>query len=478
VARVLVTGPTGYIGGRLTARLLAEGHSVRVLVRDPARAAGRRWADRVEMVRGDLLDPDSLRGLLDGIEVAYYLVHAMRAGKGFAQRDRLAAQNFCTAASGLEHAIYLGGLLPSTGESSRHLDSRAEIGEILAAHLPTTELRAGPIIGSGSASFEMLRYVTERLPVMLVPSWVNNQIQPIAVRDVLSYLLAALDRGPTGVVDIGSSDRLTYRQMIEIYANVRALRRYIVSMAPFVPPRVGARVFGLVTPIPYALAEPLVEGMSKPLLADCRRAVELFPEVEPMSYERAVERALMRIRGKEVETRWSGALTDAATYEYRDRRGMVRETRSMVVDATPAQVFRSFSSLGGDRGWLTCMWAWRARGFIDQLVGGPGLRRGRRHPEALLIGEALDFWRVEALDPPHLLRLRGEAKMPGMGWLQWETSVEPGGTRLTQTAAFAPRGLPGTLYWGLLYPFHRMIFTSLLHAISESASEWPDELSP
>jgi len=428
-------------------------------------------------VRGDLLDPDSIRGLCDDIEVAYYLVHAMYSGKDFARRDRLAAENFNAVAPNLNHVIYLGGLLPKAEQVSKHLESRAEIGGIIAAALPTTELRAGPIIGSGSASFEMLRYITERLPLMPVPSWVNNQIQPIAVRDVLAYLLAALERGPSGIVEIGSSDRLTYRQMIEIYARVRGLRRYIVSLVPFVPARQGARIIGLITPIPTALARPLVEGMVQPLLVESDRARELFPQIEPISYERAVERALTRIRGREVETRWSGALTDAATYEYRDRRGMVREVRSLHVNASPAQVFRSVSSLGGDRGWLTWTWAWRIRGFIDRLLGGPGLRRGRRDPQELLVGEALDFWRVEALEAPHLLRLRGEAKMPGLGWLQWETVAESDGTRLTQTAAFAPRGLPGTLYWALLYPFHRLIFTSLIHAIGKDAPRWSDESS-
>jgi len=244
--RVLVTGSTGYIGGRLTSRLLEEGHHVRLLVRDPARVAGRPWVDRVEIVCGDLLEPDSIHGLCDDLDVAYYLVHAMYAGKDFARRDRLAAEYFCAAAPNLKHVIYLGGLLPRTGQVSKHLASRSEIGRILAARLPTTELRAGPIIGSGSASFEMIRYLTERLPVMPAPSWVNTRVQPIAVRDVLFYLAAALERGSSGIVEIGS-EPLTYRQMIKTYARVRGLRRCIISMVPFVPAHLGAKMIGLIT---------------------------------------------------------------------------------------------------------------------------------------------------------------------------------------------------------------------------------------
>ena len=469
--RVLATGATGYIGGRLVPRLLRRGHRVRVMVRDPSRIAGRPWEGQVEVTRGDLLDPRTLEAGFDGIDVAYYLVHSMYAGSGFVQRDRLAVESFCRATAGLRHVIYLGGLLPRAGgRVSEHLYSRAEIGRVLARHVPTTELRAGPIIGSGSASFEMLRYLTERLPVMIAPGWVQNEITPVAVRDVLSYLIAALDRGPCGVVEIGG-DPLTYKQMIRAYAQARGLRRVIVSVPPVLPACLGARCVALLTPIPSAVAVPLVEGMAQPLTADLDRAREIFPEVEPISYRKAVKLALGRIQEQAVETRWSGALTDAPTYEYRDMRGLMREVRSLHVQAPPDDVFTIFSGLGGDRGWLTWNWAWRLRGFLDRLVGGPGLRRGRRHPQELLAGEAVDFWRVETVEPPRLLRLRAEVKLPGQAWLQWEATPERGGTRLTQTAAFAPRGLPGALYWYLLYPFHRLIFTHMIEAIGRDAVE-------
>jgi len=462
--RVLVTGATGYIGGRLVPRLLRQGHAVRVLVRGPGRIAEWPWADQVEVVRGDLLKPEQLKGAVGGVDVAYFLVHSMHAGHDYARRDREAVENFCQAASGLRHVIYVGGLLPDTAHVSRHLRSRAEIGRILRKHLPTTELRAGPIIGSGSASFEMLRYLIERLPVLIAPNWVLNEIQPIAIRDVLSYLLTALERGPSDVVEIGA-DRLTYKRMMQLYARVRRLRRWIVSVPPLLPARVGARCVGLLTPIPSAIAIPLIEGMVHPLIVHDDRAKKLFPQIEPIPYEKALELALARIHEQAVETRWNRALTDAPTYEFRDHRGTVREVRSLHVDVPPDAVFRVFSSLGGDRGWLTWNWAWRVRGFIDRLVGGPGLRRGRRDPAELLPGEAVDFWRVELIKPPHLLRLRADFRLPGQAWLQWETTSERGGTRLIQTAAFEPRGLSGALYWYMLYPFHRLILTDMIEAI-------------
>ncbi len=467
--RVLVTGATGYIGGRLAPRLVRRGYQVRVLARDPSRVASRPWAHQVEVVQGDLLDPRSLEGVFTGVDAAYYLIHSMRAGGNFSERDREAAENFCKAAADVAHVIYLGGLLPTAQRTSEHLRSRAEIGQILSDRTPTTELRAGPIIGSGSASFEMLRYLTERLPLMIAPHWIMNEIQPIAVRDVLSYLIAALKRGPSGIVEIGG-DRLTYKQMMIKYAQLRGLSRLILSVPAIVPAKIGARFIGLVTPIPGSLAVPLVEGMFQPLLADDTKAQRLFPQVKPICYKKAVKLALCRIQEQAVETRWSGASGHKPTYEHSDTRGLVREVRSLYVDAPPDAVFRIFSGLGGQRGWLTWNWAWRVRGFIDCVLGGPGLRRGRRDPQELLSGEVVDFWRVEAIRPPHLLRLRAEARLPGRAWLQWETISEEGGTRLTQMAAFAPQGLQGTLYWYLLYPFHRLIFTHMIEAIGRCAT--------
>jgi len=472
--RVLVLGATGYIGGRLVPRLLKLGHCVRVLVRDPERAASRLWADQVEVVRGDLLDRESLEGVFDGIEVAYYLVHSMYAGEDFARRDRQAADNFCSAARGIGHVIYLGGPLPkkralNRPRGSEHLRSRAEIGRILCSQLPTTEFRAGPIIGSGSASFEMLRYLTERLPVMFAPSWVENQVQPIAVRDVLAYLCQALDRDPVGVVEIGS-DPMTFKEMILEYARVRHLRRLIFRVPSWLPAWFGWGGIGLITPIPDRLAKPLVQGMEFPLRVRTFRAKRIFPEVVPTSYERAVQLALLRTAERAVTTRWSDAPPGGAAYEYADEEGLVREERTHHVTASCEALYDVISGLGGDHGWLFWNWAWSARGAMDRLLGGPGLGRGRRDPQHLHLGEALDFWRVETVRRPYLLRLRAETKLPGRAWLQWELRPDRGGTLLTQSAIFRPRGLFGTLYWYGLYPFHRMIFNGLIQAIGDLAT--------
>lgn len=470
--RFLVTGATGYIGGRLVGRLLGRGHAVRVLVRDPTRIAGRAWAGRVEVTTGDLLDPGSLRGAAEGVDGAYYLVHSMASGRDFAAQDRAAARAFVEAAPDLPHLIYLGGILPDTapgqGIRSGHLASRVEVGRILREGLPTTEFRAGPIIGSGSASFEMVRYLTERLPVMTAPRWILNPVRPIAVRDILAYLVQAGEWGEAlGVLDVGT-EPLTFREMMLGYARVRGLRRAVIPV-PVLAPRLAGAWVGLVTPIPNAMAIPLVEGVLQPVVGDTRRARELFPEIEPISYDRAVELALTRIRDGEVATRWSGALGRASTYSFEDREGIAREIRTRLVDAPVEAVFRAFSTLGGERGWRVWEAAWELRGFLDQLAGGPGLRRGRRHPEELLPGEALDFWRVEEVRPPHLLRLRAEMKVPGRAWLQWEAVPEGTRTRLVQTALFAPRGFWGAAYWYASFPIHRFIFSDLVDAVARDA---------
>jgi|GEM_PF-18728 len=477
---VLVTGATGYIGGRLVPQLLELGYAVRVLVRDPKQVVGRAWAEEVEVVTGDLLDPSSLPQALEGVHCAYYLVHSMQAGSDFAARDREAAQNFCEAGRGLEHVIYMGGLVPNRTSldrprGSEHLRSRAEVGRILARALPATELRSGPIIGSGSASFEMLRYVTERFPIMLAPSWITNEIAPIAVRDVLQYLLMALRRGPSGIVEIGAR-RMTYKQMMLGYASARNLKRWIVPIPPFLPSWFGAGWIGMMTPIPDSLARPLIEGMAHPLRPHRYRAARLFPEVIPLGYMDALRRALHKIDVDEVATRWSDAGGGGESYTHMDSEGVMRDERSLLVEASPEEVYRVFSGLGGARGWLSLGWLWKLRGLIDRLLGGPGLIRGRRHRDQLLPGEAVDFWRVETIDRPELLRLRAEARLPGRAWLQWATSpVEDdaagGACLLRQSAAFAPHGLQGALYWYLLYPLHRLIFRQLVRDIARRAEQ-------
>ena len=468
--RILVTGATGYIGGRVVQRLLDRGCEVRVLVRDAEKARARPWGERVEIVEGDLSRPETLQAPLEGVDVAYYLVHSMYAGTDFEAQDRVAARNFVVAAQGVRQVIYLGGILPMSSDAGRpsaHLASRAEVGAILREGLPTTEFRAGPIIGSGSASFEMVRYLTERLPAMVAPRWILNEVQPIGVGDVLDYLVGALGRMDTlGVIDVGA-EPVTFRGMMLTYARVRGLPRVIVPV-PVLAPRLAALWVGLVTPISNALAVPLVEGVVEPVVGDTARARSLFPHIVPRPYRQAVERALQRVGEGDVATRWTFAGGERGV-RFEDREGIAREVRTRLVDAEPAEVFRAFSSLGGDRGWRVWDWAWEVRGILDQLVGGPGLRRGRRHPQEVYPGEAIDFWRVEEVRPSSLLRLRAEMKVPGRAWLQFEAVPEGGGTRLVQTAYFAPMGFLGWAYWYGIYPLHALIFNDLVDAIARDA---------
>lgn len=465
--RVLVTGATGYIGGRLIPRLLRDGHQVRVLVRDARRVESKPWVGQVEIRQGDLLDASTLDGLCDDIDAMYYLVHSMSsAGPEFEGRDRQAARNLTSVAGSLSKVIYLGGLA-SQGKPGTHLRSRMEVGEILRASLPTTEFRAGPIIGSGSASFEMVRYLTERLPAMFAPRWILNRVSPIGIRDVLAYLQESLELPPCGVVDIGS-DPLTFREMMVGYANQRGLKRLIVPV-PVLAPRLAARWVGLVTPIPNYLAVPIIAGMTSDLVADTMLAERLFPEIQPAPYAESVELAATRTRQLEVETRWSDALGTGLATDFADSEGMFRESRSLVVPAPPAKAWECITGLGGERGWLFWNSLWRVRGLLDRMAGGPGLRRGRRHPTQLATGDSLDFWRVEDFDAPRKLLLRSEMKLPGRAWMKWETQPEQDGTRISMSAYFEPKGLLGVLYWKSLTLIHRFMFTGLIKAVARNS---------
>lgn len=466
--KILVTGATGYIGGRLIPRLLEAGHAVRVFVRDVRRIEGRKWFEKVEVAIGDLENREEISRAMNGVDAAYFLVHAMNEGGDFAEREKAIAENFARAARNVEKTIYLGGLLPE-GNVSEHLKSRAAVGEILRAGGKTTEFRAGPIIGSGSASFEMVRYLTERLPVMIVPKWVKNEVQPIAVRNVIEYLIAALEREPLGIVDIGA-DVLPFRGMMETFAEVRGLKRILIPV-PVLTPLLSGLWVGLITPIPNSLAVPLVKGIINPVLANTTKAEENFPEIEPMNYREAVALALSKIDEKAVETRWSGSYgdDDAPTYQMTDREGVFQEVRTVTTDASPESVYKSFTSIGGDKGWLAWGWAWKLRGLMDKIVGGPGLSRGRRHPTEVLIGEELDFWRVEDLKKNEFILLRAEMKVPGKAWLKFEAVPKDGKTQMIQTAVFAPKGLFGLLYWYSSYPAHFFIFDKMAQRIIEGA---------
>lgn len=469
---ILLTGATGYIGGRLIPKLLEAGHNVRVLVRDASRVKGRSWSSQVQIVTGDLIDKKFIEPALEEMDVAYYLVHSMLSGDNFEELDRIAAQNFASAAKNakLKKIIYLGGLLPKSEKISKHLRSRAEVGEILAASVPTTEFRAGPIIGSGSASFEMLRYLTERLPIMIAPKWIKNEIQPISVRDVLFYLISALTIPPAGIVEIGT-DILTFKKMMLVFAEIRGFKRTIIPV-PVLAPGLASRWVGLVTPIPNSIAVPIIKGITRPLLADLEKARALFPNIHPISYKTAVELALNSLKKGKIQTRWSMALgQNESLYKLQSQEGMIREVRKVKVKTNASRVFQTFMQLGGQRGWLVWNWAWRIRGFLDRIVGGPGLRRGRRQADELFVGESMDFWRIEEVEKNRLLRLRAEMKLPGRAWLLWEVFPDDQGCEIKQTALFAPKGLSGFAYWYLLYPLHALIFSDMVHVIAREAEK-------
>ncbi len=467
--KILVTGASGYIGGRLVPKLLEQGFQVRVFARSEESLKRKKWFSKVEKAIGDLEKPETLEAALNGIDVAYYLVHSMYDGSDFAEKEAEITENFAKAAKNVKLVIYLGGLLPDE-ESSAHLESRANVGKILQDYCPTTEFRAGPIIGSGSASFEMIRYLCERLPIMPVPNFLQNKVQAIAVDDVLSYLIAAITKEPLGVVDIGG-DPLPFKEMLEIYAKVRGLTRTIIPVS-FIPVKFAGWGISLITPLPSSLTMPLVQGIVHPILGKALKARQYFPEIIPLHYKEAVQKALEDITNKAVTSRWLSPRKrsdEDETYDIADKEGVVQEIRTFTTNASPEDVFQSFIRIGGEKGWLSWNWAWKIRGWIDSLVGGPGLKRGRRSADELEEGEVLDFWRVERIDEPKLLRLKAEMKMPGKAWLQWEAKAENNQTRLTQTAVFVPKGLWGQLYWYSLYPFHLFLFGDMAKKIIEAA---------
>jgi uncharacterized protein YbjT (DUF2867 family) len=483
--RVLVTGATGYIGGRLAPRLVAAGFSVRVLVRTPEKLDGVPWADRVEIAEGDLTDPEAVKKALEGIEIAYYLAHAM-AGRGdFEAAETKAAEIFAGAAAeaGVKRIVYLGGLHPE-GALSRHLESRKRVGDILlASGVPTVALQAGVVIGSGSASFEMIRHLTDVIPYMPAPKWVRNHIQPIAVRDVLHYLVASAD-APAEVnrtFDIGGPDVLRYGQMMNGYAVEAGLKQRPIAPLPVLTPWLASQWVNLVTPIPRSLAVPIIESLQYDCVVreDDITSIVPLPEGGLTGYRKAVRLALGRMRDGEVETSWQdssvyGAPSDPLPSDP-DWSGHTVYTDDRQIDtpATPEQLWRVIEGIGGENGWYSFPLAWAARGWMDRLVGGVGLRRGRRSATSLRPGDALDWWRVEKIERGKFLRLRAEMKVPGKAWL--EMSVEPrdDGAHYRQRAVFFPQGLGGRLYWFSILPFHGIIFSGMLNRISATAEQEP-----
>ena len=479
-ALTLVTGATGYIGGRLVRELLDHGYRVRVLARNAERLTSYPWFSQVQVVEGDAKDEAAVDKALKGVDVAYYLLHALMVRDDFEKAEKEWALLFgkVAKANKVKRIVYLGGMADSESKLSAHLSSRAETGEILrASGVPTIELRAGVVIGSGSASFEMLRYLTERLPIMVTPKWVTVRIQPIAVRDVLRYLVGAagIKEDLNDHFDIGGPEVLTYKDLMMQYAEAAGLRKRIIMPLPVLTPRLSSGWVGLVTPVPITLARRLIDSLKNEVVAADDSIKKYIPDPKGglTTFKKAVALALTRIKEANVETRWTNASLQGGPSEplptdpkwaggslYQDIR--VETTKDPI-----ETVWKRIESIGGDNGYSTATWAWELRGLQDRLVGGVGLRRGRRDPYFLIEGEALDFWRVEALERPHLLRLRAEMKMPGLAWLEFRAESTPdGGTKVTQRAIYVPKGLMGHVYWWTVFPMHGLVFPSMVKHIA------------
>ena len=466
---ILLTGATGYIGGRLLKALEARGHRVRCLARRP-NFLRPRVAESTEVVEGDVLKPTSLQSAMDGVDSAYYLVHSMGSTGAFEEEDRRAANGFATAArdAGLRRIIYLGGL--GKGEKlSRHLASRQEVGRILRnGGVPTIEFRASIIIGSGSLSFEMIRALVDRLPVMITPRWVRISAQPIAIEDVIDYLIAALDIGVgrSSIVEIGGADRVSYGDIMLEYAQQRGLRRLMIPV-PVLSPRLSSLWLGLVTPVYARVGRKLIDGITHETVVEDDLALRLF-DIRPRGFREAIERALGNEDREIAQTRWPDALSSrgpARTWGGIKFGSRLVDSRLAHVPHPPPQAFEPIRRIGGGTGWYYANWLWRLRGFLDLVVGGAGMRRGRRDPEQLAPGDTVDFWRVEAIEPGRLLRLSAEMKLPGRAWLQFEVEGADSGSNIRQTSIFDPIGLMGLLYWYLLYPVHARVFAGMLRGI-------------
>jgi uncharacterized protein YbjT (DUF2867 family) len=467
--RILVTGATGYIGGRLIPRLLAAGHEVSCLVRNPDKLADRHWKDDVTIHRGDLLDPATLGPAFESQERVYYLVHSMGRSDDFRSDEAVSASNFRRASedAGVRHVVYLGGL-GSEASLSKHLASRQDVGRILAAGaVPVTEFRAATVIGSGSLSFEMLRHLTEVLPVMTTPRWVRTRCQPIAIADLLDILTRAEIPARSRVVDIGGPDILTYAEMMQIYAAEAGLRRRVIIPVPVLSPGLSSLWIGLVTPLPASVARPLVSSLRNEVVV----SDDGSSEVSGTSFRDAVRLAITDAAPPDLDStephhpameqgsdpEWAGAT------RYVDR-------RTVASSAPVSALVRTFSRIGGRHGYFTADWAWTLRGLVDNLVGGPGRRRGRRDPEVLTVGDELDFWRVARIEPGCSLLLEAEMKLPGKAWLEFVAMPHESGSQLTQTAHFTPRGLLGRLYWAALVPVHSFIFSRMARQIAAAAT--------
>jgi uncharacterized protein YbjT (DUF2867 family) len=477
--RVLLTGATGYVGGRLLPALEAAGIPVRCLARRPEFVTPR-IGPSTEVVKGDALDPSSLRPALAGVHTAYYLVHSLGSRGDFERQDREAAKNLGAAArdAGVKRIVYLGGLGQSGEQLSAHLRSRHETGEALrASGVPVVEFRTSVILGSGSLSFELIRALVERLPAMITPRWVQVKTQPIAIEDIVAYLVAALDLSPgqESVFEVGGADQVSYGEIMMEYARQRGLRRVLIPV-PFLSPRLSSLWLGLTTPVYARVGRKLIESVRNPTVVCDRSALTVF-SIRPMGFRKAIERAILNEDREFAATRWSEAISAAgAARSWAGVRlgSRLVDSREIRVASRPEAAFAPIRRIGGTTGWYFADWLWKLRGFIDLLAGGTGMRRGRRDPENLLAGDALDFWRVEEYEPGRRLRLAAEMKVPGRAWLEFEVREnERGGSTIRQTAVFDPAGLFGLAYWYGVYPLHALVFAGMLRGIARRGAGNP-----
>lgn len=483
---ILVTGATGYVGGRLTPLLLADGYRVRVLVRSPAKLKERPWAqhENLEIIEGDLQDREVLRQAVQGSEVAYYLVHSMAEPGDFSAEDRSAAYNMAEAlqGSGVRRVIYLSGVTPDDPHLSPHLKSRAEVGRILSlSGVPVTILQACQIIGVGSASFEMLRYLVDRLPVMIVPRWVNTRTQPISMSNVLRYLTGLLDHPESAgqTYDIGGPDVLSYRDLLNVYAEVAGLPRRRIWSVPGMSLKLSSFFVGMVTPVPNALARALIEGLRNEVVCKDERIRDLIPQ-KLLTVREATARALGRVRNSDVDTRWSDAGMPVVPEwlvhgDPSYAGGMLHSDAFQArLKAAPGEIWPAIEHIGGETGWYGRNILWKARGVMDRLLGGPGTQRGRRSQEKLRTGDSLDFWRVMEVRPNSHLLLFTEMRLPGEGILDITLTPvpvpedAPALTDLVISLYFRPKGLLGQAYWHAVKPLHALAFKAMLRAIARA----------
>lgn len=462
---ILVTGASGYIASRLIPRLLEKGYRVRAFARRPDQLGTRAWAKDVEFAGGDVTDRASLARALAGVDTAYYLIHSMAGGRGYIRIETEAAQNFASLAeeAGLQHLIYLGGLAdPHARKLAPHMRSRIETGHILRQRkVPVTEFRAGVIVGPGSISFEMIRFLTECFPILPGPAWLKNRVQPISARNVIDYLVAALDHPEArgGIYELGGPDVMLYADTMLRYAGLRGLKRRLVTL-PIIPIRIMAALVGWLTPVPAVIAAPLIGGLQSDSIVLDDAALRLFPELELTPYDKAVNESLAELNPRRLERVWEGLGRGMVHMKHE---GFFIIFRRLDIAASPESIYRLFTAMGGRNGWPYANWLWSLRGRLDKLLGGASHLNGNGGVKE---GDALDYYRVERLEPDHLMRLYSELRAPGEGWMEWCVERAPGNSStLTQTAFFAPRGLPGFLYWALLGPLHHFVFRGLIQAI-------------